>query len=314
MRILVMAFLTRWFWKILYFPLTRMVIAIFAIVATVVLEGVILQRIGDALGFWSQPWYSVLRGTIVITTVCLVYRGYVRLLERRPVMELCRRGALGEFAEGAALGFGLITATIVCLWLGGYYRVQGIGHLPPVALLIGIGLVPAFLEEILIRGIVFRIAEESLGTWLATAFSALLFGSLHLLNPNATWIAALCIAVEAGVLLAAAYVTTRRLWLPIGMHFAWNFTQGGVFGVAVSGEPIRGMIESTLTGPELLSGGEFGAEASIFAVIICTSMAVFLMFLAVRNGHVVRPFWSSSREEPIPEIANEPLGKIEPES
>jgi hypothetical protein len=72
------------------------------------------------------------------------------------------------------------------------------------------------------------------------------------------------------------------------------------------------VFKSTLTGPELLSGGEFGAEASIFAVIICTSMAVFLMVLAVRNGHIARPFWSRSKEEPIPEIASEPLGEIEP--
>ena len=81
-----------------------------------------------------------------------------------------------------------------------------------------------------------------------------------MLNPEATWIAVLCIAVEAGVLLAAAYITTRRLWLPIGLHFAWNFTQGGIFGVPVSGFRVRGLLKSTLTGPELLSGGAFGAE------------------------------------------------------
>jgi uncharacterized protein len=305
-----MALLTRWFWKVLYFPLTRMVIAFIAIVASAGLESVILQRIGDVFGIRSQPWYTVLGGTIVIVTVCLVYCGYVRLLEHRATRELCRKRALSEFAVGVAIGFGLFTATIACLWLGGYYRVEGLGHVPSAGTLIGGGLVAAFLEEILIRGIIFRITEESLGTWLATLISALLFGGLHMLNPGATWIAALCIAVEAGGLLAMAYVTTRRLWLPIGLHFAWNFTQGGIFGVAVSGQPVRGMLVSTLTGPELLSGGAFGAEASIFAVLICTSMAIFLMVLAVRNGHIIQPFWSRSQKEPIPEIANEPIGEI----
>ncbi len=305
-----MALLTRWFWKVLYFPFTRMVIAVFAILATFVSLSMIGGWIGKSYGFWAQPWYSVLMGAIVITTVCLVYHGYVRILEHRATTELCRKGAVGEFAVGSAMGFGLISATIACLWFGGYYRVEGLGHLPSANTLIGVGLVAAFVEEILIRGIIFRITEESLGTWLATAISALLFGLLHLLNPNATWIAALCVAVEAGILLAAAYVTTRRLWLPIGMHFAWNFSQAGIFGVAVSGAAASGMVRSTLTGPDLLSGGAFGAEASIFAVLICTSVAIFLMVCAVRNGQIIRPYWSRSVKEPIPEIANERIGEI----
>ena len=248
-------------------------------------------------------------GAIVITTVCLVYRGYVRLLEHRPTMELCRKRALREFAVGSAIGFGLITATIGCLWLGGYYRVEGLGRLPSTSMLMGVGLVAAFVEEILIRGVIFRITEESLGTWVATVLSALFFGFIHMVNPNATLIASLCIAVEAGALLAVAYVMTRRLWFPIGLHFAWNFTQGGIYGVAVSGKPINGLLQSTLTGPELLSGGPFGAEASIFAVLICTSMAIFLMVLAVRNGHIIKPFWSGSKKEPIAEFANERIGE-----
>jgi len=305
-----MALLTRWFWNVLYFPLTRMVIAIIAILATFILNSMIGEWIGKSYGLWGQPWYTVLRGAIVITTACFVYRGYVRLLEQRATMELCRKGAMGEFAVGSAMGFGLISATIACLWFGGYYRVEGWGQLPAASTLISVGLVAAFAEEILIRGIIFRITEASLGTWLATVISALLFGLLHLLNPNATWIAALCIAVEAGILLAAAYITTRRLWLPIGVHFAWNFAQGGIFGVAVSGAPVKGILKSSLTGPELFSGGDFGAEASIFAVIICTSMAIFLMVLAVRNGHIIQPFWSRGKKEPIAEIANEPVGEI----
>jgi len=188
--------------------------------------------------------------------------------------------------------------------------VQSIGYLPSAATLVGLGLVPAFMEEILIRGIVFRITEDSLGTWLAMVISALLFGFLHILNSGATWFAAVCIAVEAGVLLAAAYVTTRRLWFPIGLHFAWNFTQGGIFGVAVSGITVHGLLKSTLTGPELISGGEFGAEASIFAVINRTAVAILLIVIAVQNGQIIRPFWSRRKPEAMPEIAGEPLEMI----
>ncbi len=171
----------------------------------------------------------------------------------------------------------------------------------------GLGFVAAFVEEIITRGIIFRITEESLGTWLAVVISALFFGLSHIFNPESSWFAALCIAVEAGVLLAAAYITTRRLWLPIGLHFAWNFTQGGIFGVPVSGGRVDGILESSLSGPERLSGGKFGAEASIFAVLVCTSMAIYLIVRAVRNGQIIRPFWARTKAEPISEIAGEPI-------
>jgi hypothetical protein len=160
------------------------------------------------------------------------------------------------------------------------------------------------------RGIIFRITEESLGTWLALFISGLLFGLAHLANPNATVVAALSIALEAGVLLAAGYIVTRRLWVSIGMHFAWNFTLGGIFGVAVSGIEVRGLLKATLTGPDLLSGGPFGPEASVLAVLVCTSMAIILTVHAVRAGRIMRPFWTRRAPEPSGEFvaAAGPIG------
>jgi CAAX protease family protein len=302
-----MGFLARIFLKILFFPLTRIVIATFAIVLVAVLETVAQQKIGEAYGLTGQAWYVVLSSLIAIASVCLVYVGYVQVFERRKAVELSKKNALREFATGAAIGFGLFSATIACLWVGGYYSVLGIGRVPSAATLMGLGFFAAFLEEIIVRGVIFRITEESLGTWLAVAISAILFGLTHMLNPESNLIAALCIAVEAGILLAAAFITTRRLWLPIGLHFAWNFTQGGVFGVAVSGGRVRGLLESSLTGPEYLSGGGFGPEASIFAVIICTSMAIYLLVRAIRNGQIVRPFWSRTNTESTISTVDEPI-------
>jgi uncharacterized protein len=298
------------FLKVLYFPLTRIIISIVAILCVVILESVLAQSIGDSSGLARQIWFRVCSGAVVIVSVCLVYAAYVRVFERRKTVELSRERAIREFALGSAIGFALFAATIGCLWLGGFYRVQGIGYFPSAATLVGLGLVPAFIEEIVIRAIIFRITEDSLGTWIAMVVSAVLFGLSHMLNPGATWVAALCIAIEAGVLLAAAYVTTRRLWLPIGLHFAWNFTQGGIFGVAVSGVSIDGLLKATLTGPELLSGGAFGAEASIFAVLTCTSMATLLIVLAIRNGKIMRPFWRRTRTETVTIASKEPIEEI----
>jgi membrane protease YdiL (CAAX protease family) len=285
--------------KILFFPLTRMIIAILMIVISVVLEASLRRHLGDRYGWNDQPWYELAWSGIMIATALALYCAYVRIFERRAVTELAVRPAGLEFAVGAVIGFGLFTATIGCLWALGYYRVEGLGTIPPATLIVSMGLIPGFIEEIIMRGIVFRITEESLGTWLALLISALLFGGLHLLNPGATWFAAVCIATEAGILLVAAYVVTRRLWVPIGMHFAWNVTQGGVFGVPVSGTQVNGMLRATLTGPDLLSGGPFGAEASIFAVLVCTPVAAVLLVRAAKAGQLVRPLWARRRIEAV---------------
>src|SRR5581483_7760086 len=92
------------------------------------------------------------------------------------------------------------------------------------------------------------------------------------------------IALEAGILLAAAYLLTRSLWLPIGLHFGWNFTEGGIFGAAVSGNGAKGLINTSLSGPQLLSGGAFGPEASVAAVGVCLVAAVVMLVLAARRG------------------------------
>jgi Type II CAAX prenyl endopeptidase Rce1-like len=115
---------------------------------------------------------------------------------------------------------------------------------------------------------------------------ALLFGALHLLNQNADWYAGLAIVIEAGIFLAAAYVWSRNLWFVIGAHFAWNFTESGIFGVAISGNQNDGLLRARMSGPAFLSGGAFGAETSVIAIA--------LLILAKRKGRFVKPSWKKS--------------------
>ena len=145
----------------------------------------------------------------------------------------------------------------------------------------------------MVRAIFFRIVEESLGTWIALAASAALFGLLHAFNPGATAVSTLAIALEAGVILAAAYVFTRRLWMAVGLHAAWNFTEGGIFGASVSGtHALRPVPQPASTARPLLSGGAFGPEASIVAVLVCLTAGIALLARAHRRGRFIRPFWS----------------------
>jgi membrane protease YdiL (CAAX protease family) len=148
-------------------------------------------------------------------------------------------------------------------------------------------------EEIMTRGVLFRIVEDGLGTWWSVLISAMIFGFLHIWNPNATVFSSLSIAMTAGVVLALFYVLTRKLWVPIGIHIAWNFTLGGIYGAAVSGGDTQGLIQAEINGSELLTGGEFGPEASIITVIFFLIIGIFLAWKAIKKGAIIKPSWKN---------------------
>jgi membrane protease YdiL (CAAX protease family) len=118
---------------------------------------------------------------------------------------------------------------------------------------------------------------------------------LHLANPNATLVSATCIAIEAGLLLGTAYIYSRSLWLPIAIHFAWNFMQSGIFGAITSGNDNTSSLLSTrLTGTELTTGGKFGPEGTIQATIFCLLATGLFMYCNIKNGKLVkRQLWKS---------------------
>ena len=229
-------------------------------------------------------------GALMLAAVVLAaYSAYVRVVERRAVAELSGNRAVSELGLGLALGALLFSVTIAILTLAGVYHVTGSNGWQPMLAILPASILSGVLEEVLIRGIVFRILEQWLGSWIALGISAVIFGVLHLVNPGATLLNAAAISIEAGVLLAAAYMLTRRLWLCIGIHIAWNFTQGGIFSVAVSGGQSKGLLQSSMVGPDWLTGGAFGAEASVVAMGVCLAAGITLVVLAVKRGNVLRP-------------------------
>ena len=116
--------------------------------------------------------------------------------------------------------------------------------------------------------------------------SSLVFGLAHLGNAGATPLIGVLLGVELGVLFGAAYLLTRRLWICAALHFAWNFVQGGVFSIAVSGHTGEAWLRGTLSGPAWLSGGAFGAEGSVVSVVLCLAAAGVLLKLAHRRGRL----------------------------
>jgi len=214
----------------------------------------------------------------------LIYWLGVRLLERRKVGELALADAPLYLTVGAIGGFILFGMVMSVLWAGRWVAYDGYAGLTNVAATLLIFAAGATFEELIYRGAIFRIVEESLGTMIALTLSAILFGASHLGNTAATMASALSIAVAGGMVFGLAYTLTRSLWLPIGLHFGWNFAQGGMFGAAVSGHPVRGLLKFTLSGPSFVTGGAFGPEASIYTTIFGVIVATALGVVAYRRG------------------------------
>ena len=276
----------RW-WHFVQFPATRLMLAAVAVLAWI---GA-LQAGVKALRIAPESPLGVSVGALLAAGVLAVYAAFVRLVERRAVVELGASGAAAEFAKGALVGAALFSASMLLLWMLGAWRLAGTGGAGPLLYALAGAVIAACVEEVLVRGVLFRILEESLGSWIALGLSALIFGLLHAFNPGANVVSTVAIALEAGVLLAAAYMYARRLWLVIGLHAAWNFTEGGIFGVSVSGGRAHGLLRVQFQGSDLLTGGTFGPEASIVAVVLCLAAGIGFIVLARRRGCVVPPVW-----------------------
>jgi membrane protease YdiL (CAAX protease family) len=233
---------------------------------------------------------SLAVGVVAAGAAVAGYTLLVRWLERRPVVELARPAALPGLRLGALIGLALFTVTVGLIALFGGYRVSGFGSVSGCLAILGTMAGAATVEELLFRGVVYRLVEELVGTSGALVVSGLLFGLLHLVNPGATGWGALAIAVEAGLMLGAAYAATRSLWLVIGVHLGWNFAEAGIFGATVSGADHgpAGLLTAAMPGPVALTGGSYGPEASLLAIVVCAVPTVLLLRIAHRRGLVYR--------------------------
>lgn len=244
--------------------------------------------------FTQGPLQGLGASAMSCAMMLALYAGIGVAIERRTVDDLAVPRMLPELAAGLLAGFGLYTACILVLMALGVYRAEGLNAwailLPGMAAPLATGV----FEELLFRGGVFRLAEKWFGTWIALVVSSLVFGFVHLENDAATMQGILSISVWAGILLAATYILTGRLWLGIGLHAAWNYTQGTVYSGIVSGNatPASGLVKSSMQGPTWLTGGAFGVEASLVALVLCSGVGVAMLVLAARRGRIVPPLWA----------------------
>ncbi|MBB5775103.1 CPBP family intramembrane glutamic endopeptidase [Nonomuraea jabiensis] len=255
--------------RIARFPLTWMLV------------GLLGLSVVSALTGGGAPVLAVVGAVAAV----VVYRAVMRFVAGRPTPEIARAGAGREALSGAGIGLGFVLGSALLIAAaGGYSFSWSSGNLLPVVLAAAATAVGAAVtEELMFRGLALQALEALWGSRVALAVTALLFGGMHLGNPGATVWSSLAIAIEAGVLLGAAYLWRRSIWFVAGLHFAWNATEN-LLGIPVSGHVSPGLLTAEVSGPAVLTGGEFGLEASIVPVLLSLLLAVPMLVRAHRRG------------------------------
>jgi len=282
--------------KILHSPLARIIIGLaFCIAINIALQNMITIALEHTA--FSHALKNIIKGFFASFFFIAGYIRFCSLYEKKPVTLFSVKGISKKLIQGLLLGSLLQCLTIYILYLNNGFHIISINSWTNILPLLFSGLAIAIIEETLLRGIIFKIAEERFGTYWSLALSSLIFGALHLANPHSTLATAFAIAVEGGLLLGSAFVYSRNLWFPIAIHFSWNFTQTGIFGAITSGNVLHeSLFTSSLSGKTLVSGGAFGPEASIQAFLFCLIASILLLTLSHRQNKIIKPFWSKQKQ------------------
>jgi len=293
----------------------RLVIVVVALLLAVLLRDILTGILAGALQLGSaepELWLGRPRSPTTMTaagaiyalaafalTVALGYGAFawcVRRLERRAPTEIALAGAPRAVGLGTLVGIGIVLVAGVVIGLAGGLSIAPSGEPLFAVAALATAATAACMEELLVRGVVLRTLEHWVGTWLALAVTAAVFGALHLTNPGATWISALTIALTGGLILGLAYVATRRLWLAVGLHFGVNAAQGALLGLPVSGGSTRGLFVTNVTGSDVLTGGRFGVESSLTVLVVGLGVSFLLARRVQRSGQVLPPLWARPRQ------------------
>jgi len=233
---------------------------------------------------------------IAIIFVLAAYIALNRYYEKRKITELSTRNIGKYVLIGLLLGLLIPSLSVLVSYLRGEYVILSISNLTSVFLrdlMISIVflIAVAVFEEVLFRGVLFRLIEEKLGSYIAIIISGLLFGFAHLVNSNGSFSASLAISIIS-IFLIAAYMYTRNLWFPISIHFAWNFATENIFGtdVDVSGDwTSTSIIVSKIEGSKWFTGGDWGIEATVQAMVLCLIAGIILLVMCRKKGNILKP-------------------------
>jgi len=267
-------------------PIWRCLLSTLLIAAAYVLGGLALVFVFHGLGrrpqvFEGLFWHSAL----MVPALLGIFKFMTAVFDRRPLTAV---GLAFHSRWRAELIRGLVVGAVMILLVAGTEAALGLAHFSlsaeaPIRMVKG-GLLLGFLllvaatnEELTFRGYPFQRLMDSLGPVGAIAVFSALFGLGHLMNPDHTWISTVN-TMLVGVPLALAYVRTRALWLPIGIHLSWNFLQGYALGLPVSGLvlPAR-ILAPVVSGPWWVTGGAYGPEGGVLTSGVIVAATFYLL-------------------------------------
>ena len=281
--------------KLLHFFLVKIIIGIAAIVGVVFLT----QTLGQAL--LNQTALSENAQNFIIALLnsgfaLIVYIFLFRFYEKRKITELSASDFLSFSSIGFAGGFILQSLFVLIIYLFARYSILRVNGMNAVIPAFNTSLTAGFVAELLIVGVFFRLMEEKLGTTITLLILVILFAVMHANAKNATWLSVINTALQSGIMLPATYVLSRSLWFTIFMHFAWDFTEPGIFGGINPGNNINeSLFTGKINGAEILTGGLNGPQNSIQAFIICLVVSLIFLMMAKKRNRFIKPTWLNKK-------------------
>ncbi|MEO6454940.1 MAG: CPBP family intramembrane glutamic endopeptidase [Ginsengibacter sp.] len=280
--------------KTLHFFLTKIVIGIAVIVTSVALTEWLCRLLLDKTQLTDNTKsiiVAVLDSAIAVLTYILLFKAY----EKRRIKEL----STSSFGTNAVIGFvtGLVLQSlfIAVIYIAATYSITRVNPLSTLVPSFSIALSAGFVAEILIIGVLFRLLEQQLGTTISLLLFIFLFAILHINGKGATLLSVCATGVQAGFMLPAAYIFSRSLWLPIFLHFNWDFAEPGIFGAINSSTSItEGWFTSKISGAALITGGQTGPQNSLQSLILCLITGALFLLLAKRKNNFIKPGWRMS--------------------
>lgn len=229
--------------------------------------------------------------SFLFITLVIFFR--VKVIEKRSISSLgfSRCHWFKQYALGFLIGIVMMSAVVLLLTILGCVKIEtnpsqpvGLSSMVPLLIVLIGWIIQGSTEEILARGWLMNVLGARYNITLALIISSVFFGMLHLRNPNVNYVAILNI-VLVGLFFGLYVIKTNDLWGVCGMHTAWNFAQGNLFGFEVSGlnVSVGSLIDLNLVGNELLSGGVFGPEAGLGATFILI-LSLLVLTLVDKKG------------------------------
>lgn len=280
--------------KALDFFVTKMIIGIGVIVLLVVVIEWLRSSILDKTNLPDDKKALI----VAVAEAFITTTGYIflfRIYDKRPIHELSASTFFNNATVGFLTGVALQSLFILVIYLTGTFLIVNINPVSTLISPFAFALTAGFVAEIIMIGIVFRLLEQQTGTVIALFVFIILFAILHINVKGATLISVSATAMQAGLLLPAAYVYSRNLWLPIFLHFGWDFAEPGIFGgINPSASLTQGLLTSKIAGNSLFTGGETGPQDSLSSLLLCLLSGLIFLSLAKQKNNLIKQQWKTT--------------------